>query len=478
MQDEPIQIDEQAAVAIEPSEPIAPKHHHGGVVALIIVVALIAATGAYLYFHNKSTTQSSSHSSRAISAGSSFTYGFDFSDQGPDATTQDKEDKGNDPQAVASARNVLASFKGSLMDQSIYSFGAEDNPEPTQGSYNLDSINPRIATITTAGGIPVITLVQAPEWMNDGTGDPNSTSAFDSPPSPDHYQDFAALSAHIAQAYPQVKYFVVWSEMRGFYNNKTKSIDAVNYTAMYNDVYTAIKAVRPDAQIGGPYATMTSYSAPQPGNTSSTLHGPWGYLDPQAQTALSYWMNHNVGADFLAVDGATEIAKANDATLTDPLTASQKYAAVDQWLISQTHLPIWWMESHIAPNSGWTQQQGAAARIATLALMSSSGATVGMQWQPQAQTVSVDGQQTWPDEGLWTSTLNSGGGQPTILAKLLPGALAIISHPTTVVNGQPTGVLVVKSSAGTLAINTTNSSATAIVAGSRVGLTPGEVKTL
>jgi len=189
-------------------------------------------------------------------------------------------------------------------------------------------------------------------------------------------------------------------------------------------------------------------------------------------------MSHNVGADFLAVDGATEIAKANDATLTDPLTASQKYAAVDQWLTSQTHLPIWWMESHIAPNTGWTQQQGAAARIATLALMSSSGATVGMQWQPQGQTVSVDGQQTWPDEGLWTSTLNSGGGQPTILAKLLPGALDIITHPTTVVRGQPTGVLVVKSSAGTLAINTTNSNVTAVVAGSRVGLTPGEVKTL
>ena len=61
------------------------------------------------------------------------------------------------------------------------------------------------------------------------------------------------------------------------------------------------------------------------------------------------------------------------------------------------------MESHIAPASGWTEQQGAAARIATLILMNTSGATVGMQWQPQEQS-------RWPDEGLWTSVSQPDGG--------------------------------------------------------------------
>ncbi len=486
MEEQPIetgkQIDSKTVSNGQP-EPIKPPHNHRlAKVSLVILIVLLAGAG-YLLLHKHNSKQTSSVAAtstptQAISASSTFTYGFDFSDQGPDATTQDTVAKGNNPQAVASALRVLAGFKGSMMDQSIYGFGAQVNPEPTLGSYNLNSITPRLNMITTAGGKPVITLVQAPSWMHDGSGDPNNLSSFATPPSPDHYKDFAALSAHIAQAYPQVKYFVVWSEMRGFYNNKTKTIDAANYTAMYNDVYTAIKAVRPDAQVGGPYATMTSYSTPQAGTTASTLHGDWGYIDPNAQTALSYWMSHKIGADFLAVDGATEIAKADNAALTDPLTASQKYAAVDQWIKSQTNLPIWWMESHIAPSSGWSQQQGAAARIATLALMSSSGASVGMQWQPQEQTVSVGGAQVWPDEGLWTSTLNPGGGQPTVLAQLLPKALAIISHPTTVVNGQPTGVLVVKSSFGTLIVNTTSGNASAIVGGSKISLTPGDVKTL
>ena len=302
------------ALSSNQPEALKPTKRHGLVLLVIIILLLLAAVGGFLLLRKKSSTQHSSVSPRVINTGSTFTYGFDFTDQGPDTKTQDTVAKGNDPQAVASALNVLASFKGSLMDQSIYGFGAQVNPEPTLGNYNLGSITPRVNMITTAGGIPVITLVQAPQWMHDGSGDTNNLGSFALPPSPNHYKDFAALSAHIAQTYPQVKYFVVWSEMRGFYDNKTKTIDAANYTTMYNDVYTAIKAVRPDAQVGGPYATMTSYSTAQPGTTADTLHGNWGYVDANSQIALAYWLSHKVGADFLAVDGATEIAKANDAT--------------------------------------------------------------------------------------------------------------------------------------------------------------------
>jgi hypothetical protein len=442
-----------------------------------IGIILVAVLGVYLQYRSHPSITSS------ITSTTSFHYGFDFTDQEPDPKGQDIQAANNDPNAVIAAKKVLSTFAGSYMDQSIYGFGGQHNPEPSLGNYDFSSITPRINMITTAGGTPVITLVQAPGWMNDGTGDPNNLSAFSQPPSPSHYQDFARLCARIADAYyPQVKYFTVWSEMRGFYNQNTHSIDAANYTTMYLDVYNAIKAAHPDDMVGGPYATMSSYSTPQSGNTNSTLHGSWGYIDAQAQTALSYWLANMHGkADYLAIDGATEIAKQGNTTgLPDAVTASQKYAAVDNWIKAQTNLPIWWMESHIAPMSGWTDAQGAAARIATLILMSSSGTSVGMQWQPQDQSSGVGGVQAWPDEGLWTSVLSAGGGQPTTLGKILPSVLSVISQPITLVSGQPVGVLVATGSGSAVLVNTNNTASTATLNGTSITLGAGavEVKSL
>lgn len=414
----------------------------------------------------------------AASDTGSFNYGFDFSNQEPDPPTQDSDAKNNFPTAVQSALQVLSEFSGVVMDQSINGFGAQNNPEPSAGTFDTSSIGPRIRMILNAGGIPVITLVQAPSWMYTGCTDPDTNNydypvpTFDAAPCPAHYGDFAALAAHIAESFPDVKYFVVWSEMRGFYNSRTESFDAVNYTKMYNDVYDSIKAVRPDAWVGGPYAMMSAYTSPHPDTTAGTLHGAWGYMDESAQAALSYWMTHKVGADFIAIDGKTDIASSDDAGISDPLTASEKYAAVDDWIRKHSNLPIWWMESHIQPDSGWNDQQAAAARIATLALMNSSGASVGMQWQPQEQV-------GWPDEGLWTSTQISNGGQPTILANLLIQTLPILRQPLTLQLNEPTGVLVGTGSAGSILINTTNNSATAILNGQYVSLGPSavEVKT-
>jgi hypothetical protein len=239
---------------------------------------------------------------------------------------------------------------------------------------------------------------------------------------------------------------------------------------MYNKVYDAIKAVRPDALVGGPYASMTTYGKPVRGKPS-VISGPYGYFDQGMLDAVSYWLAHKVGADFLAVDGSTQVAKSNDSSLMTPAASSVQYAAVDAWLRSQTSLPIWWMESHIQPESGWTVQQAAAARIATLAEMASSGAAVGMQWQPQEQN-------GWPDQGLWTSTLVPGGGQPTALAKVLPSVLPILEASPLLVDGQPDGVVVVSADGRTLAINTTNAPSTARTGKGAVPLSPGEVVVL
>jgi hypothetical protein len=399
--------------------------------------------------------------------GTVFTYGYDLSNQAPIALSSSSAGALSTSSSTAnsSATAVMRSVSPVYADQAIYGFGVGD-PEPSPGVFKMGGLAARISLITSAGDTPVITLVSAPTWMKGAAT--TSAGIFATPPTPSHYADYAALCAHIAQSFPQVKYFVVWSEMRGFYLKPTATYDYQDYTTMYNDVYTAIKAVRPDALVGGPYAAMSTFPQPTRGMTA-TLPGANGYFENGQLQTVSYWITHKVGADFLAVDGSTEVAKSGNAALETPATAARQYAVVDNWIRGQTSLPIWWMESHIQPAQGWTDQQAAAARVATLAEMAASGASTGMQWQPQQQA-------GWPDEGLWTSTLDPAGGQPTPLVQALTTALPVLERGPQLVAGQPDGVVVATDSAGTVAINTTNSPATATTGAGTISLQPGQVE--
>lgn len=438
-------------------------------VLIICAIGLIVAAGIYVYRKHESKPTLPSVATKPSSP-PSFNFGFDFSNQEPDPPSQDSQDAGNVASAVSSAKQVLSKFAGSFMDQSIYGFGAQ-NPEPSQGDYNLTSIEARVKLITDSRGIPVITMVGDPHWMHSPGCDPDVTNGFFTPPCPSHYQDFANMAAHIAQSLPQVKYFVVWNEFKGFHEKNGNGLDYINYTSMYNDVFTAIKKVRPDAIIGGPYVSFIAYPCSQLGSKSSqALQGSWGCIGQNTLNAFTYWLNHKVGADFIAIDGGVVTERDIKAGISppNPLTASEKFAAVDQWVKSQSNLPLWWMESPIQPKSGWSNQEGAAARIATLILMNSSGASAGLYWQPQEQA-------GISDEGLWTSTEVAGGGQPTILASELEAVLPFIRQPLKLVNGQPSGVLVATEGSNSILVNTTSASVAATLNGHEIGLSAYQV---
>jgi hypothetical protein len=423
-------------------------------VAALLAVTSVGAPGSIVPSNSSASglsgragatvvAQSSAAQPPASPVSRPFTYGFDLAKEGPYNPV--------DP-AAASGRQVMASFRGSYVDIAMMGWGP-GSPEPSPGVFDFSDIARRVAIVQAAGGIPVITLSAAPDWMKGGVVGATDWSLINVAPLPQHYQDFAALCAKVAQAFPQVRAFVVWKEFQGFWDQAAHAWNAAGYTTMYNDVFRAVKAVRPDANVGGPYTSMKSYSTPRRA-LPSTPTGPWGTLDQTSLDAVSYWMANKVGADFVAVDGTTFTKDAG--LITDPLTSTAKYAAVDGWLAQRTTLPIIWMESHLLPNPpAYSDQQQAALRVAALLQMASSGASVGLQWEPEQ----IPG---W-DEGLWTNTASVGGGQPTVLGLELPAVLAVLAAPVSLIPGEPAGVLAATGANGTVTVTMGNTSASVLV---------------
>ncbi len=431
---------------------------HTGVLPLVVaVVATLAASVAVTVPWSAPAGSSAAPGAATAQSGAlpTFSYGFDLAKQGP------YQLPGNDPGAVASARAVMASAP-MVEAQQLMGSGV-GNPEASPGVYAFGGVDRGIHLITSTGGTPVMVLFGAPDWMKGQPAGTTNWALQNVAPLPQYYQDFADLAATVALRYPQVKYFVVWKELQGFWIKATGSYDIASYTTMYNDVDAAIKAVRPDAMVGGPYTPLVSWST-QHGYPGPRPEGPWGYADWGMLQTIPYFLAHAVGIDFLALD-APNYTK-DKGLLTDPVTSDEKFAAIDQWIRAQTALPMWWLEGPVGViNPG---QLATAARVGALVDMAASGASVGMQWQPQ-EGAGING------EGVWTSTVVPGGGQPTLLAELLPSLLHVLRYPVAQIAGQPQGVVAVTGLGGTVAVNGTSANAVVTLVSGTVTLGAGGI---
>ncbi len=417
------------------------------VLAVIGVVATIGGSG--------SGELAGAATVPAGAPGPGLTYGFDFAADGPFFSPTNNTD------AVNSARQVMSSLPPMVEDISMMGFGPP-NPEPSPGVFDFHVLDSDVNLITSTGGIPVISFMAAPDWMKGGQPGTTDWSKINVAPLPSHYEDFAQLCATVAQRYPQVKYFEVWREFQGFWDKTTQQYDIAAYTQMYNDVYSAVKAVRPDAQIGGPYAPMVSWSKPH-GFSGPRPQGAWGFADGDIINDVSYFLAHATGVDFLAVDGRSYTKDAF--LITDPMTSLQKFGAIDAWFRNETNLPIWWMESSVGINA--TGSIATTVRIAAMVEMAATGANVGMQWEPE-EGHNING------AGLWTSTANPGGGQATPLAHLVPFMDAVLAKPVSLVPDQPTGVMVAQGPGGIIALNGSASAQTAQIGTTQIHLNSGQ----
>ncbi|WP_344023881.1 xylan 1,4-beta-xylosidase [Streptomyces luteireticuli] len=361
-------------------------------------------------------------------------------------------------------------------NQAVMGWGA-DNPEPRPGSYNFTDLDRRVALMRGTGATPVLTLCCAPDWMKGGGPQTDwSQKSLEKAPLPSHYKDFARLAGVVAKRYPDVHHFIVWNELKGFYDDSRKRWDYEGYTALYNLVYEELRRQRDDILIGGPYVVMDSNS-PGSASNASTLQGPWGVVDQRALDALTYWNRHKAGADFVVVDGSS-YTRDGSLLLPDEFRATQKFADVTAWLKNATGLPVWWAEWYVEPadaqdnRAGWTEQRRVAVQATAMMQMARAGVAAAFYWNPEGDTGACPG-------CLWSSTELSGGGTGLPMMELLsrfgkafpPGA----ETRRPVVEGEAQALT---SGRTTLVVNTTDHGVSAKVDGRGMELGAYEVRWL
>lgn len=351
----------------------------------------------------------------------------------------------NDLTAVNKVKS-LARKAVRYVDTAVMGWGVTDPwPDPSQpepGEWN--SLDNRLQFIAEMGAIPVITLNEAPWWMKgqlqpDGTtrlitqSEEWSDVAYSSRVLDNEMGAWLHLVQRVAERYMvapyNVRYFQVWNELKGYYDPTTNAYDYTTspgdpggpnarhgYTYMYNRAYDRLMQVTTSLgipgesiKVGGPYPVMDTWSSTNQSN-SSNIARKYGIYDQRPLDVLQYWLQHKTGAGFITIDGSN--GNKDNINITDPFTASQKFADVTKWIRSLDNtvypgaatLPIWWAEWYASPytSTADAKYNNAIKSFAMIELIKAGGG-VPFLWGGQDERT--------PGTGLWTATM-AGGGRP------------------------------------------------------------------
>jgi len=320
--------------------------------------------------------------------------------------TQSTLDDHDPAESNARGQSILAK-SATWQNVHLMGFGTL-NPEPSPGDYDWSSLDKRMKLVEDTGSKTMLTACCAPDWMKGGEAGGTDWSTLEKAPDPASFQAYADLVAQTVQRYPQIERVQVWNELKGFFHPEWNRWDYEGYTDLYNRVYAAVKSVRPDVLVGGPYPVMISLT-PDDTNASDELAGPWGNLDQRVLDALDYWFRTNRGADFLVVDGGTAVREGTISGRLDD--AARKFVDVNRWLQSKSDLPIWWAEFYPDVPQGQeasaTSQASAAAALSAVDAFARSGTAGALLWGPQGYELEY--------AALWTDATVADGGQPTPL---------------------------------------------------------------
>jgi len=379
-----------------------------------------------------------------------------------------------DPAAVARGKDLMRQV-ATYQIQPIMGCGT-DNPNPSPGVYNWATLDARVELIRQTGGIPVLSLWGAPDWMKGGTAGTTDWSKTEVAPLPKHYDNFANLARQIALRYRDVKHFLVWAELKGFWSSTLQNYDYVAYTTFYNKVYDALKAVDPTIKVGGPYAVIEGT-----GTNLGTLFTASPIID-RNRIFLQYWLNNKRGADFWAVDRKlAQRADTTNYTEAQLLALTPWFATVTRDLQAMANMPIWFVESYFRRND--TNQQFEAVGLASMLYHQlTAGAVVSSRWSPEQQPIGDNGGNYVADTGqnLFSSTQVSGGGRPLpsfYSYKAFKDHFAPGTQLYTTTSSSP-DVEVLASKAKILLINKRKSTTSVMVNNTLISMKPYEVRLL
>ena len=286
-----------------------------------------------------------------------------------------------DPSVTARVDDLFARVP-MLQNQHIMGWGA-GNPEPVPDKYDFRDLDRRVKLMARTKSQPVLTLCCAPDWMKGGSEGRTNWANLEAAPQRDHFGHYAELAATVAKRYPTVTHYMVWNELKGFWDDARNDWDIEAYTDLYNHVFDALKAVNPKIQVGGPYIPIDSHVS---SFNASSLKGPWGAVDRRNLASIEYWLKYKKGADFVVVDAASSTS--DQGLVPDEFTALKKFSAVTTWLREKSgNLPVWWAEWYSAPDSiDWDEQHRTAVQAAAMMEFARSGAATALYWSPQRKS--------------------------------------------------------------------------------------------
>lgn len=276
----------------------------------------------------------------------------------------------------------------------IIGWGVGNLQREQGGELRWGQLDARIRRMEKFDSELIITLCTAPGWMKR-RGD---TWNMEDRQKPEHFDEFAELCVEVAKRYPQVRYYQVWNELKGFWSKEKNNWDIELYTEMYNKVYDALKAHDPTLVVGGLYTKISGTGSDRIG-----YDGPLSYtpLGPGDRHVLRYWLENMSGADFICIDrGTNSYHDKNAYTAHELIGLTDVFSISTRQTREMTDLPIWWSEYY---GSKGDPAQIAAGYASIYYHMAISGSAVVLCWNPFGGEVSTN---------IMTSVKEADGAQP------------------------------------------------------------------
>lgn len=339
--------------------------------------------------------------------------------------THDQGSLLGDPAAILSARDLIRRSTRAQSTQ-CYGWGMWDPTDPSgdplqagwkhdQGVNGLDDrVQVRMSDATAKH---IALAVAGPSIADGGT--------FANAPQPAKVATYAQLCARIAERYTDVKHFSVWNEMKGMWRSDLNNWDNPRYVALYDAVYSAVVAVRPDAIVYGPYVVLVTYPAPNaftvPQNPALYPVDPAGewFLDARSWGTLKYFLQNRARPSGWQTRQGISLDMTSGNT-ANPNGSINKWGVVDAAVrnldpavyLGCDSMPLIWSEWYswngTAPR---TDDQDVAGVCADLCSTMLTSASLAFMWDQQGTGSST---KSFP-MAVHTDTNMVGGGQPTAL---------------------------------------------------------------